>query len=61
MCIWDNRKIDYTIEPIDAKYSDILYESASSDLVNVDENEKLKANKIGDTTVKVTIDGISKN
>ncbi len=60
MCIGDARKIEYEVEPIDAEYDGVLFESASTNIVSVDEEGNLQANKIGDTTVKVTIGGKSK-
>ena len=52
----NSKKLDYTIEPLQANKQNIVWTSSDESVANVDENGLIKANKAGSTTITARIE-----
>lgn len=52
-------KLEFSVSPDDAEYSEVKWESQDAGVVTVDQNGNVQAVAPGKTTVTVTVDGVS--
>lgn len=52
----NSKKLDYTIEPLQANKQNVVWTSSDESVADVDENGLIKANKAGSTTITATIE-----